>query len=243
MQEIILARSIKVYYASSEIPWYLIQVSAAKRRTQLNRMAGHVHWLAYHSNQREFAVPQSTDSITPYNAWGDLEDQACANPRDRYYGLQGLFEPKWRLAVDYSKPVAEVFVDAAAMIMWSCEMREPGAGNGNSAALCWKLAMQMGFVSYKDLGFLYATGYAVLSWWIHGHGGICAQTGQDQCSVECVEHLRGAFRQACGFEDARRKHGCSAKTRSSELKRHLDPWRPRRVMSGGSFHGAPGCAT
>jgi len=135
-------------------------------------------------------------STTPFEAWEHFEDHHCQDPRDRYYALQGLFEPKWRLAVDYEKPVEQVFVEAAAMILWSCGRGSPGFRQRQSVEGCWKLAWRMGVGTLEDLGLVFSVGYAVLAWWwVHNHDGTPLES--DECTAACTESLKHALRDAC----------------------------------------------
>ena len=40
----------------------------------------------------------------------------CYDPRNKIYGLRGLVIPHWRVEVDYTKSVAQVFTDAVNVL-------------------------------------------------------------------------------------------------------------------------------
>ncbi|CAI0647742.1 unnamed protein product [Colletotrichum noveboracense] len=131
VQEIVLARSSRVYVGSHSFKWDRLGVTAA--------------WLSEQNLANDYDVPSELDGI----AWGNaytmfdkselselsfleillsFRDFNATNPRDKVYGLLGLVNEailEGFASVDYKKTVAEVYIDVVKASVASSESLAP----------------------------------------------------------------------------------------------------------------------
>jgi hypothetical protein len=103
VQEIMLARRRVIYHGMKTMDWssfnsvITAEVCSAPYK---------VYWLCSQLGHQRSSMRDVKSIIRNFSA------NECADPRDKIYGLQALFEPDERLNVDYSKSVEAVFLDA-----------------------------------------------------------------------------------------------------------------------------------
>lgn len=109
VQEILLASSLQIYWADYIISW--------DEYCNYAKTSCYVHaqffadnsWASRHASD---AVPIDVASMVLH-----MSETTCADPRDKWYAVQGLVGAKHRTVVDYSGTVWDVFADAAIAIM------------------------------------------------------------------------------------------------------------------------------
>ncbi|KAI8217951.1 Heterokaryon incompatibility protein 6, OR allele [Colletotrichum sp. SAR 10_77] len=131
VQEIVLARSSRVYVGSHSFEWDRLGVTAA--------------WLSEQNLANDYDVPSELDGIAWENAYSmfdkselselsfleillSFRDFNATNPRDKVYGLLGLINEatlEGFASVDYKKTVAEVYIDVVKASVASSESLAP----------------------------------------------------------------------------------------------------------------------
>ena len=116
IQEILLAREIRMFCSCRVIPWSLF----------LEYCTAHddlYSWGRYATGDHSSGVSaivayqREKDRVLSPGEHDILMNNRCSNLRDKYYGLQGLFAPQHRIKVDYTREVFEIFLDAAVMVL------------------------------------------------------------------------------------------------------------------------------
>ena len=109
LQEILLARRLKIYHGFDFIDWSSFQLLCdPDHKDALVNAPEHVRWMARRAT--------SARQILVCDAILHCTDNDCTDPRGKIYGIQSLLLHKHRLKVDYAKRVEHVFLQAAIMI-------------------------------------------------------------------------------------------------------------------------------
>jgi hypothetical protein len=129
LQEFLLAKRVRVVlgeewilYGDSRIPWSEEDIGPLRINLSISPRAGPVFrrskaWRnCLHPNGR---LNDRLDGLLL-----DFAAQACEDPRDKIYGLQGLVDPKDRLVVDYSKSPQEVYTQLRNKLHADCLERQ-----------------------------------------------------------------------------------------------------------------------
>jgi hypothetical protein len=124
VQEFILAKTARILVKDARLPGiqhdWQNQTDPNTSSTLHPFMAAHkslgaAQLLATKQNTRYHSNPMR------YEPLEDLliryRDQECVDPRDRVYGLLGLADPRFDIAVDYGKLPQQVFMDAILVIV------------------------------------------------------------------------------------------------------------------------------
>jgi len=137
IQEVLLARDIKVYFGQTIVDWHVLAKHSSSVRF--------APWLS------EFTAQKTVlwESLPVLDALEKCIATECQDPRDKYYGLHGLLKADHRLIVDYSKSVRDVFIDAAVMVVQA----SPQATHTHVSMILVRLALTMGMHSHSPLVF------------------------------------------------------------------------------------------
>ncbi|KIW00151.1 uncharacterized protein PV09_08327 [Verruconis gallopava] len=106
VQEVLSANSIMIFHGNKSIEW-------SQYTNLMNRSHAPQPLLALDS----IALRNISTPILPEIALFSWKDSMCQDPRDHIYALQGLFTEQCRIEVDYVKPIRDVYLDAALMIL------------------------------------------------------------------------------------------------------------------------------
>jgi hypothetical protein len=112
VQEIYLAKTIRIQWGSASLTWQ--QVVKLSEGFDNNVMT-----ILWTHGQRSPVYPFLTQpaAMDDFNCPIHFtKGTACSDPRDHVYGLQGLVAWPDTVKVDYSKPLEEVYLDAAEVI-------------------------------------------------------------------------------------------------------------------------------
>jgi hypothetical protein len=122
VQELILANSIILYYNGLAIHWRNLYPLLSDTSQGTERMNLH-HFLEFTDGR---CAPDRNAGLVlsgfPNVFWSNAQ---CHDPRDVYYALQTLLPQDLRITVDYSKPILEVFIDAALLITSYHDIEKP----------------------------------------------------------------------------------------------------------------------
>jgi hypothetical protein len=94
----------------------------------------------------EFLLERKPVSLA--RVYQDVEDRSCEKPHDRVYGVQSLLDPNERLLVDYRKPIAQVFLELAQVLIKKYALRpvvtEDSSISDGVLRILWHLGATMG---------------------------------------------------------------------------------------------------
>lgn len=107
VQEILLASRLSVWWGQDTISWGQVE-SLFRYNTWVE--------LRFFSLARASFFRLKQDNRTSH-ILEHVKFTMCKDPRDKWYGIQGLLSERHRTVVDYNKSTEEVFADAAIAIM------------------------------------------------------------------------------------------------------------------------------
>lgn len=123
IQEIMLARSLVVFCGAMRIEWSTLESFLLVPKTlrtsvymaSLHHLedisAGTVRTIVTEKASREQYIERLSNVLATFSNW------QCGDVRDRVYGLLGLLPESSRVAIDYSKPVKEIFFDVLRKVI------------------------------------------------------------------------------------------------------------------------------
>jgi hypothetical protein len=232
VKEILVARDYTIYYGSFAIKMAQFENFATSIRI----------WGLQSESFRPELFTRSSLAILggqaqePCLTINSCLNHLCEEPRDRYYALQSLFDAKWRLPVDYTKPVEEVFVDAAIMVLESESCRKSLWCYDAIRILktCWLLARRMKVVAVDDWGFAYRSGYAILFWWCEYFNaeGVIGDCRYPLLTKRAIRLKRG-LEEACTLKDIEPSAEWSEE-QDDRFKSHAshEAWRILSIFGG-----------
>lgn len=103
VQEVLLARSLEIYWGKQTIEWERLCGGLPLRYVDF-----FVSWARPKKIAPSFDMAQILDHI---------KSTDCDDPRDKWYSIRGLFPDEYTTPVDYRKSIVDVFSDAAIAIM------------------------------------------------------------------------------------------------------------------------------
>jgi hypothetical protein len=119
LQEVIIARDITVTCGKRSVGWYQFSqpISVNQRWHPLYIAMDH------HHVGRKIILAQQRREADFHHLMIDFCGNECQDPRDKIYGLRGLFRLWQRdcILVDYAKSIEEVYIDGVILILkeWS----------------------------------------------------------------------------------------------------------------------------
>lgn len=102
VQEVGLARKKVIVCGDVQLEWSDLLDAVAKHFDVLDRIPAVVHEKEHY---------RTLEMCLYKYCWND-----CHDPRDKLYGLLGLSAERWRINVDYNKPLLEVYLDAICAV-------------------------------------------------------------------------------------------------------------------------------
>lgn len=108
VQELLLAQELQIYFGNAEpILWesFIDFFGEDRKYMRLNFFA------------REAPGQFWIEKVSLQTIINHVKRTICQDPRDKWYGMQGLLDDKYRTVVDYGREVEEVFLDASIAIM------------------------------------------------------------------------------------------------------------------------------
>ncbi|CAG5140183.1 uncharacterized protein ALTATR162_LOCUS653 [Alternaria atra] len=102
VQEIALARARVVVCGDVELAWSDLLNAVARHFDTLNRIPAVINETEHY---------RTLEMCLYKYCWND-----CHDPRDKLYGLLGLTAERWRINVNYDKPLLEVYLDAVCAV-------------------------------------------------------------------------------------------------------------------------------
>jgi hypothetical protein len=107
VQEVAFGSNITIVCGDVELTWNCLK--EALSRSHFN-VAGKI------SPSVLAVISESQRSHTLQECFSRYCQNNCRDPRDRVYGLVGLTPERWRLRIDYTKTVLEVYLDAVVAL-------------------------------------------------------------------------------------------------------------------------------
>jgi hypothetical protein len=102
VQEVALARKKVIVCGDVQLEWSDLLDAVAKHFDVLDRIPAVIHEKEHY---------RTLEMCLYKYCWND-----CHDPRDKLYGLLGLTAERWRINVDYNKPLLEVYLDAICAV-------------------------------------------------------------------------------------------------------------------------------
>jgi len=123
IEEVVLARSIEVFYGDCIIQWSEVVEQEQEQdmyRFQLSYSS--FWWLLKHATTLNAPEAERLDLM---DVLSSCSGAGCSDLRDIVYGIQALIKPSQRVAIDYTKPAMGVFLDAAgALFAGFCQLMD-----------------------------------------------------------------------------------------------------------------------
>jgi hypothetical protein len=107
VQDILLARVIRVLVKDVWISWHTICAAADKHRIILERLMVALDTLSL----LPLAESPASRPRTLESYLAEFAVNACADHRDKIHGFMGLVDEQHQLVIDYAKSIEQVFVD------------------------------------------------------------------------------------------------------------------------------------
>ncbi|PVH72150.1 HET-domain-containing protein [Cadophora sp. DSE1049] len=129
VQEVMLASRARVLCGNVWLPWSSLEliVTRLPRLNTTSALPLGARNLLGERLKNNKAKPMLHDCLVRYR------ENLCHDPRDKVYGLLGLVDEAARVAVDYDKPVEEVFLDAAQSACNEYFIGTPGTSTRESS--------------------------------------------------------------------------------------------------------------